>query len=356
MTSFFAFIVVLGVLVFFHELGHFLVARLCGVGVEVFSLGFGPRLIGRTVGRTDYRISGIPLGGFVKMVGEEPDADIPEADIPVSFTHKPVHKRMLIVAAGPLFNFLLTLIIFFGLFRVSGVFVSQALVGDVKKDSPAYVAGLQKDDRIVAIDGTAVETWDDMAEIISGCGGRELAVSVQRDGAVRVRRIVPEAIESTNIFGEKISRYVIGITSSSERSHRRLNTVQALGESFRQTYEITRLTVVSIGKMVQGRISVKENLGGPIVIAQMSGQMAERGTADLIFWIALLSVSLGILNLFPIPVLDGGHLLFFFIEAVSGHPVNTRVRELAQQAGFFVLLLLMIFVFYNDISRIFASS
>ncbi len=355
MSSFFAFIVVLGVLVFFHELGHFLVARLCGVGVEVFSLGFGPRIIGKKSGRTDYRISAIPLGGYVKMVGEEPEAEIAKEDIPLSFTHKSVFRRSLIVAAGPAFNFLLTIMILFGLFRVSGVSVAKPLVGDVQPESPAYAAGIVKDDMILSINGKNVDTWEDMAALISGSGGKELHVRIRRNEKEILLQITPETILGKNLFGEDIERYVIGITASAKREHRAMGSPEALAESIRQTWEITRLTVVSVGKMIQGSIPVKENLGGPIVIAQMSGEMAKKGFSELIFWIALLSVSLGILNLLPIPVLDGGHLFFFFIEMLIGKPVNNRVREIAQQAGFFVLLLLMIFVFYNDISRVFFS-
>ncbi|MEZ4526136.1 MAG: RIP metalloprotease RseP [Desulfobacterales bacterium] len=354
-TSIAAFVVVLGALVFFHELGHFLLARLCGVGVEIFSLGFGPRLVGRKAGRTDYRISAIPLGGFVKMVGEEPDAEIPEEDIPVSFTHKHVIKRILIVAAGPVFNFLLTILILFGLFRFSGVFIARPLVGDVQPESPAYAAGIQKGDLIVAINGQAVETWEEMASMISASNGREMAVSIRRSDNELDVRVIPQTVKANNIFGEETERYIIGITASQEREHKTLNSFQAMTESLRQTWEICRLTVLSVGKMIQGTIPVKENLGGPIVIAQMSGEMAKKGFSDLVFWIALLSVSLGILNLLPIPVLDGGHLFFFFIEILTGKPVNTRFREIAQQAGFFILLLLMIFVFYNDITRVFFS-
>ena len=350
-----AFVAVLGVLVFFHELGHFLLARLCGVGVEIFSLGFGPRIAGRTVGRTDYRLSAIPLGGYVKMVGEEPDAEIPPEDIPFSFTHKHVMKRILIVAAGPVFNFLLTIFIFFGLFRFSGVFIAKPMVGDVQPDSPAYTAGIQKGDLILSINGQTVETWDEMADMISGSKGKELAVTIRREGSELSRSIIPKTMTGKNIFGEETERYIIGITASQEREHKSLSTFEAMTESLRQTWEICKLTVLSVGKMIQGTIPVKENLGGPIVIAQMSGEMAKKGFSDLVFWIALLSVSLGILNLLPIPVLDGGHLFFFFIEILTGKPVNTRFREIAQQAGFFILMLLMLFVFYNDISRVFFS-
>ncbi|QTA92996.1 RIP metalloprotease RseP [Desulfonema magnum] len=354
-TTIFSFVVVLGILIFFHELGHFLAARACGVGVEKFSLGFGPRLFGKTAGITDYRISAIPLGGYVKMVGEEPDAKIDPADIPLSFTHKSVFRRMLIVAAGPVFNLFLAVIIFFGIFQVSGIPVSKALIGEVREGTPAYQAGLQKGDTILAIDEIKIDTWEDMSGIISESRGRELALSVQRGDSVFDVNIIPRLTTTKNIFGEDIERHVIGITSSHEVVFKDLNPFQALSASLVQTYDIAKLTIVSIVKMIQGKISAKENLGGPIMIAQMSGKIAKEGPGQLAFWIALLSVSLGVLNFLPIPVLDGGHLVFFFIELLIGHPVNTKMREIAQQVGIFVLILLMIFVFYNDIARVFFS-
>jgi regulator of sigma E protease len=354
-TSLLAFIIVLGILVFFHELGHFLVARLCGVGVEVFSLGFGPRLVGKTVGRTDYRISGIPLGGFVKMVGEEPDAEIDPADIPLSFTHKSVWKRILIVAAGPLFNLILALLIFFGIFFISGAYILEPVVGTVNAGTPAETAGLKEGDRITVIDGRAIATWDEMAAAIMKSRGETLSVTFQRGAEERTVKVTPQATAMKNLFGEETERYVIGISSAGVVHQKALTLGQAVGESFVKTYEITRLTILSIVKIIQGVVSTK-TLGGPIMIAQMAGEQAREGTTNLVFFIALLSINLGILNFLPIPVLDGGHLLFFFIEAFTGKPVNRRVREVAQQAGIFVLLLLMIFVFYNDISRIFSTS
>ena len=354
-TSIFAFAIVLGVLVFFHELGHFLVARVCGVGVEIFSLGFGPRIIGKRVGRTDYRISAIPLGGFVKMVGEEPDADIAPEDLPVSFTHKPVLKRILIVAAGPFFNMLLALLIFFGIFLVSGTYILEPIVGSVKEGSPAAIGGLRNGDRIVGIADKSVQTWEEMSALIMDSKGQALTIAIERESERLTVTVTPEPTVIKNIFGEDTDRYVIGITSAGRFFSKSLSPLEALTESIVRTYEVTELTVLSIVKLFQGTVSTK-TLGGPIMIAQMAGEQAKEGAANLVFFIALLSINLAILNILPIPVLDGGHLLFFFIELIIGRPVNTRVREVAQQAGIFVLLLLMIFVFYNDITRIFTTS
>ncbi|MBW1608952.1 MAG: RIP metalloprotease RseP [Deltaproteobacteria bacterium] len=353
-VNIFALVIVLGVLIFFHELGHFLVARLLGVGVETFSLGFGPKIISKKIGITDYRISAIPLGGYVKMVGEQPDADLDPADIPLSFTHKHVFKRILIVAAGPFFNILLALIIFYGIFQISGMLILKPSIGEVNEGTPAYRTGLKKGDLVVSIDGVKISSWEDMAKMITTSKGNTLSISVLRGNSMRISDVTPEPKIFKNIFNEDMERYVIGVTASGDFFTKDLNVFQAFSQSFIQTYQITALTIKGVVKLFQGRVSPK-TLGGPIMIAQMAGQEAREGAINLIFFIALISINLAILNFLPIPVLDGGHLLFFFVEAVTGRPVSIKIREIAQQAGIFVLILLMIFVFYNDIARVFLS-
>jgi regulator of sigma E protease len=353
-SSIIAFVVVLGILIFFHELGHFLLAKLFGVGVEKFSLGFGPRIFGRTVGRTDYRISAIPLGGYVKMVGEEPDAEIDPGDLPYSFTHKHVLKRILIVAAGPAFNMILAVLIFFMLFMASGRSVLEPVIGTVQADMPAAEAGLQEGDRIVAVNDREVRTWEEMSQLIKQSGGEPIRVRARREGQSFEAEITPQMTTTQNLFGEDVQRRVIGITAARKFHTEEMGIFESLGQSVVQTYRVAELTIVSIVKLIQGTLST-DTLGGPIMIAQMAGEQAREGMTNLVFLIALLSVNLAILNILPIPVLDGGHLLFFCIELVSGRPVNTRIREIAQQAGLFVLMMLMIFVFYNDIVRILTS-
>jgi regulator of sigma E protease len=353
-TSIFAFIIVLGVLIFFHEFGHFLIARLFGVGVEKFSLGFGPRLFGKKIGITDYRLSAIPLGGYVKMVGEEPDAEIDPADISLSFTHKHVAKRMLIVAAGPVFNILLAILIFFGIFWTSGTFIMKPSIGAVRAGSPAAEAGLMQGDLITVINGMAIKSWDEMAEIINASEGQTLNLSIRRQESTLNFSIAPEKVPAQNIFGETIQRYVIGIEASRESYSKEMNPIEAFAESLKQSYRVIELMVVIIAKLIKGDIST-DTLGGPIMIAQMAGDSAKAGVGSLIFFIALISINLAVINLLPIPVLDGGHLLFFLIEAIKGNPVSMKVREVSQQVGLFLLILLMILVFYNDIHRIFFS-
>lgn len=350
-TNIVSLIIVLGVLIFAHEFGHFIVAKILGVGVEKFSLGFGPRIFGKKIGMTDYRISAIPLGGYVKMVGEAPDSELDESMIALSFSHKSVLKRSLIVLAGPAFNFFLSVAIFFGFFEISGLPIMQPEVGSVQEGMPAYVAGVQAGDRIVAVDGEPVTQWDEMAEIITQRGGSTLEFELLRDDTIISLKITPKQVPSQNIFGEKIDKYVIGITASGEFTIERLNPIEAVVEGVLQTWQIAKLTVLSVGKILAGTLSAK-TIGGPIMIAQLAGEHAKAGMANFIFFIALLSVNLGILNLLPIPVLDGGHLMFFFFEAVTRKPVNLKMREVAQQIGIFVIILLMVFVFYNDIARV----
>ncbi|MFH1984693.1 MAG: RIP metalloprotease RseP [Pseudomonadota bacterium] len=349
--SIIAFVLVLGVLIFAHELGHFLVARLFGVGVEKFSLGFGPRIAGKTIGRTDYRLSAIPLGGYVKMVGEDPDSDIDPADLPYSFTHKSVFQRICIVAAGPFSNVVLAFLIFYGIFQVVGLHVLEPVIGRVADGTPAAMAGIRPGDRITAINGTRVDQWDEMARLISESGGRTLEIDLLRGDAPVAVTATPARQPSKNIFGEDIDRYMLGIGSAGEIRVVRLNPIEAITHSVSQTYQVTALTVTSIVKLIQGAISTK-TIGGPIMIAEMAGQQAKEGAVNLLFFTALISINLAILNVLPIPVLDGGHLMFFFFEAVRGRPVSIRVREIAQQAGMAVLLMLMVFVFYNDITRL----
>jgi len=354
MTSILSFILVLGLLIFIHELGHFLLARVFGVGIETFSLGYGTRLFGKKVGRTDYRISLLPLGGFVKMVGEEPGAEIPPEDIPISFTHQHVLKRMLIVGAGPVFNILLAVVLLFGLFQASGLILYKPEVGSVSAGGPAESSGLLPGDMILEINGTPIQSWDEMTQIISESNLKPLSMKIQRNREVLVKTVTPERIVSQNLFGEDIERIMIGIGIGNKTFTRDLNVFEAFTESVDRTYSITKLTILSVVKLVQGTLSVK-TLGGPIMIAEMAGQNAKAGLASLVGFIALISINLAILNLLPIPVLDGGHILFFFFELMLRRPVSLRVREIAQQAGMFILLVLMIYVIYNDISRLLFS-
>jgi regulator of sigma E protease len=288
------------------------------------------------------------------MVGEDPAAEMDPKEIPFSFTHKHVIKRLLIVAAGPLFNILLAILIFLSIFLFSGTYILRPIIGDIQENMPAHESGLQKGDIVRAIDGQEISTWEEMAKSITASNGRPLVFSVQRLDELITIEIKPVAKAAKNLFGEDIQQYLIGVASAGDVENRKLGIGESLIESVRQTYNITELTVVSIAKLIKGTISTK-TIGGPIMIAELAGQQAKEGALNFVFLIALLSINLAIINFLPIPVLDGGHILFFLIELIIGRPVNMRTREIAQQAGIFILITLMIFVFYNDISRIFTS-
>ncbi len=346
-----AFIIVIGVLVFIHELGHFLAARFFKVGVDVFSLGFGPKIFKKVKGRTEYCVSAIPLGGYVKMVGEEPGKSLLPEEQDIAFSNKPLYQKSLIVAAGPAFNFFLAIFIFYVLYQFSGLYLPKPVIGEVLDDSPAQQAGLLPGDVITVVDGQKIRSFEDVSRIISSSNGQSLDMGVSRDGQNLRFSLVPEKQETANVFGEPVDRHVIGIRGTGEVFHESLNPFQALGRSFADTYGLVKLTIVSVGKMISGSISA-DNLGGPIMIAQMAGEQAKAGAVNFVWFIALLSVNLGIINLFPIPVLDGGHLVFFGIEAVTGKQVSDRLREKMTQFGAALLVVLMVFVFYNDILRI----
>jgi regulator of sigma E protease len=344
-------IVLLGVLIFVHELGHFLVAKWSGVRVLKFSLGFGPKLIGKVIGETEYLISAVPLGGYVKLLGESEEDDINPEDEGRSFKRQPVWRRFAIVAAGPLFNFVFAILVFSTLFTI-GVPAQTSRVGDVQEGTAAFRAGIQKGDVILAVDGKEITLWSELADIISVSEGRELKFTVERKDTITDIGVRPEKVLGRNIFGEEITVYQIGIASSQEVVTKRLNPLNGFIEGIAQTWSITKLIAVGVMKIIQGVVSPKE-LGGPILIAKMSGDYAKQGLIPFVFFMAFLSINLGVLNLLPIPVLDGGHLMFFAIEAVTGKEVNIKWREMSQQVGFFLLIMLMIFVFWNDIVRIF---
>ena len=441
------FLIVLGVLVTFHEYGHFLAARWVGVKVLKFSIGFGPRLVGRQVGDTEYVISAIPLGGYVKMFGEEGSETISAEDHKVSFLHQTLPHKMLIVAAGPGFNFILSYLIFTGMLAMgSPLFVPNIekmlpvieaitpdspaalsglalgdritraneedisslgelyqildkthgrpvtldvlrgdktktfivtptaqrnetkpeeppiyllgiedhppVVGKVMPHTPAQTAGLQPDDRIVRINETPVDTWSQMTEMVQKNAGISLEMHIERSGAPLTVSITPEAQSAISPEGESVSVGRIGIQLSSRGTIvRSPSWYLAPWDGLKATWEWCELTVFGIVKLVTGEISSK-NIGGPLMIASVSGEHAEQGLGAIMWLIAILSINLGILNLLPIPVLDGGHLFFFACEAILGRPLRERSREIAQQAGILVLFCLMGYAFWNDINRL----
>lgn len=352
LTTIIATVIVLGILVFVHELGHFLLAKKLGVAVLKFSLGFGPKLIGKKIGETEYQIAAFPLGGFVKPLGEDPSEQIKEEDRPRSLWAQPIWKRSLIIGAGPVFNFFLAAVLFSGI-NLFGIPYYPAKIGEVSSGLPAEMAGLKKGDVVLSVNGEKVTKWDDLSKIIRNSKGKDLLLEVKRDGEVLEIKVTPKPSTQKDLFGEEIPVFVIGITPFDEIIVEKVGPFVALGKGLSQTWFGIKLTVVSIVKLIQ-RVIPAKTIGGPILIAQLAGEQAKRGLVSLILFMAILSINLGVINLFPIPILDGGHFLFLGLEAILRRPLSIKKMEIAQQIGLIFIILLMLFAFYNDLIRIFS--
>jgi regulator of sigma E protease len=355
------FLFVLTIVVFFHELGHFLVARWCGVKVLVFSIGFGPEIVGFNDRKgTRWKISAIPLGGYVKFFGDDTAASTPDPEVIAamapaerrqSFHHQPVAGRAAIVAAGPIANFLLAIVIFAGIFMFYGKQNTTPRVDAVQPDSVAAAAGFKPGDLVVSINGQKIDNFTDMQRLVSISAGQTLAVEIERDGKRQVLTAVPALQERKDNFGNTLRLGVLGISRSMAPEDLKLDPVPplaAIGLGVKETWFVVERTLSYLGGVVVGRESA-DQLGGPIRIAQVSGQVATGGIVPLVHLAAVLSVSIGLLNLFPIPLLDGGHLLFYAIEAIRGRPLSERAQEFGFRIGLTLVLMLMIFATFNDI-------
>jgi len=345
-----SFVVLLAILIFVHEFGHFIAARIAGVGVVKFSLGFGPKVIGKKIGETEYVLSWIPLGGFVKLLGESTDEKLAPEDEKKSFLKQPIWKRILIILAGPVCNFLLALLIFVIVFMY-GVPKLTAVVGEMSKESSAMEAGMLSGDKIISIDGKNIVYWEEIKPLVADANGKQIEVTVERESVKKVFLIQPKLSKAKNMFGEEVSTYLIGISPAGKSVIDRQNPWQASITAIQKTWEISKLTVVAVVKMFEGVVSPR-TLGGPIFIAQIAGEQVREGIIPFIFFMAILSINLGVINLFPIPVLDGGHIFFYLIEIVTRREISVKVKELSQQIGFVLLLMLMAFVILIDIERL----
>jgi len=432
MTTLISFIIVLGILIFIHELGHFAVAKACGVGVEKFSLGFGPRLVGIKRGETEYRISALPLGGYVKMVGEAPGEDVSPELAAKSFTHKPVWKRAAIVASGPAMNLILAIVLLPVIFmigiQVPAYLEKPAEVGYVVPDEPAAKAGLTSGDTVVSVDGKPVRNWEDLLTQLAMNPSKNVALEVTRDGQSIKTSITPDTSDETGAgyggmyppmkpligdvapgypakeaglkggdlilaingarithwaqlenaihkdggskkllverdgkeltfevlpkYNEEAKVHLIGISRQEDLVYRQYGFTESITKGVASGIDMTGKLFVVIKGLVLGDYSLK-TLGGPIMIAQVAGKAAESGLADLLSLVAFLSLQLGIINLFPIPVLDGGHIVFFGLEAIKGKPLSEKFMTVAQQVGIALLIGLMVLVTWNDLARIF---
>ena len=441
--------VLLGILIFVHEFGHFLFAKLLGVKVLKFSLGFGPKLLGRKYGDTEYLISAVPLGGYVKMLGQSDnpqgeEEEIPEEEKVRAYNFQPVWKRFLIVFSGPFFNLVFAALIFVLVF-FSGVPVPLPDIGKVEGNSPAAAAGLLSGDRVIEIDGKDVASWHDISKAISDNQGKKLLFKVKRDNLLVEVQVSPEKKVDKNVFGEDKKVWSVGIealvlpvvgevmkdsraakagllkgdriieingaslktwhdmtdlihenpekpllfriqrgqqvmdmtitpkkevyqTPDGEEKAIGLIGIKPLGNDFikkfgpiesvslglKRKWDISVLTILSMVKLIQ-RVIPSNTIGGPIMIFQMAGEQASQGALNFFTFMAVISINLGVLNLLPIPILDGGHILFLGIEAVIRRPLNENVVMIAQKVGLVLLLSLMAFAFYNDIVRLFAG-
>jgi regulator of sigma E protease len=361
------FLFVLSLVVFFHELGHFLVGRWCGVRILVFSIGFGPEIIGfNDRYGTRWKISAIPLGGFVKFFGDDNVASVSssarlagmdQAARAECFVFQPVRKRAAIVVAGPLANFILAIAIFAGIFMLYGKQTMSARVDAVQSNSAAAAAGFQPGDLVVSINGRAIDSFTEMQQIVSNSAGETLEVTVQRGSETRILKATPALEEKKDVFGNVLRIGILGIQRSPNPEDLKFQPVpppQAVWLGIKESWNVVDQTLSYIGGVIVGRKSA-DQLGGPLRIAQMSGQVATLGFAVLLHFAGMLSVSIGLLNLFPIPLLDGGHLLFYGIEAMRGRPLSERAQEVGFRIGLAIVLMLMIFATFNDIIHLTTS-
>jgi regulator of sigma E protease len=361
------FLFVLSIVVFFHEFGHFIIARLCGVKILVFSIGFGPELVGfNDRYGTRWKISAVPLGGYVKFFGDENAASAPDAprletmsagERADSFFFQPVFKRAAIVVAGPLANFVLAVVIFSAIFMVFGKQSMSARVDSVQDGSAAASAGFQQGDVVVSIDGKPIEDFADMQRVVSESAGQSLDIDVERNGTRLDLKATPALKEMKDNFGNVHRIGILGISRSMAPDDLKFQPVsppRAVLMGVQETWFVVDRTLSYIGGVVVGR-EAADQLGGPIRIAQISGQVASIGFAALIHLAAVLSVSIGLLNLFPIPLLDGGHLLFYMIEAMRGRPLSERAQEVGFRIGLAIVVMLMIFATFNDIVHLTTS-
>jgi len=341
-------VVILGLLIVVHEYGHFISARLVGVRVEKFSIGFGPKLVSKKAGDTEYLISAIPLGGFVKFYGDAAEEVDNEED---AFLNQPVWKRLIIVSAGPIFNIVLAVALVTAA-ALYGLPEGSRIIDQVIDDTPAQSSGLLEGDRIDAIGGVRIETWRQVQDTIRKSPGDKLDFDIARGSERLTIQITPAEYTAKGIDGKDMTIGRIGVIPRQVVKSYPLH--QAAFKGVEWTWGVVKLTVWAISKLVTREIPA-DQIAGPVGIMQMAGQAAKTGLANLALFIAMISVNLGILNLLPIPVLDGGHLLFFSIEAVAGKPIKLKHQEIAQQIGVFMLISLMALAFYNDFTRIFSG-
>jgi regulator of sigma E protease len=358
-----AFLFVITLVVFFHELGHFLVARFFGVKVDVFSVGFGKEIFGWNDKRgTRWKVSWLPIGGYVKFAGDADASSRPDpaanarmtvAEKEGALAFKPLGQRAAVAAAGPFANFILAIVMLTGLFLYSGHNLVAPVIGEVTKDSPAAAAGIKSGDRVTRIDGTAINDFQQLPEIISVAGGDPLAVGIRRAGHDMTIWVTPRLMKTRDILGGATSQMVIGVRPDIHAAvtHESYGPVGAFAAACSETWNIMKTTILGIAQMIGGHASA-DQLRGPVGIANMTRQVADFGFLPLLNLVAILSVSIGLANLFPIPLLDGGHLLYYGCEAVLGRPLGERAQDVGFRLGLVLVLGLMLLTTWNDLVRL----
>jgi len=339
LSTLIATIFVFGLLIFFHELGHFLTAKLVGMRVEEFAIGFGPKLLSRKYGETVYSLRIIPLGGFNKISGMDPDEEQDER----SFNSKPIWARMLVIVAGSTMNFILPVILFFFVFIGAGIDTpsNSPIIGNVFPDKPAAEAGLQPGDRIISVNETDINSWRDFVNVVQTNAGNQLMIRYETNGTVKNISVTPE-------YDNKADRGIIGVMPKIENYQPGI--IEGIGLALKQTYTVAGSMVTGIAQMITGKASAE--LAGPIGVAQMAGEVAQLGIVPLLQFAAFLSINLGLINLLPVPVLDGGHLVTLAIEGVRGKSLSRNKMQFIQMVGFALLMILLIITTFKDIARL----
>lgn len=356
----FSFIIIISLIVFIHEFGHFLVARLCGVKVDEFSLGFGKKLFAfKDKKGTQWKFCLLPLGGYVKMYGDRNAASIPDPqeiakmspeERKISFVGKNVYQRMMIVAAGPVFNFILAILIFTFLFAQNGISRVLPIVDEVLPNSAAAEAGVKKGDKIIAIDGKEIAEFDQIRQQVMSTKERALNFKIARGEEIIELKIQPKIEVRKDFFGDEVKLATLGV-SAAEVIQEKLNLGQSFIQASKETYNISIAVLNAVGELITGQRSVKE-LGGPIKIAKYSGKTVDMGIMVVMWFMAMISINLGVMNLLPVPVLDGGHLFYYLIEAIRGKPLSQKTQMFGYRIGLSMVVTLMVFTTFNDVVQL----
>ncbi|NBV06449.1 MAG: RIP metalloprotease RseP [Proteobacteria bacterium] len=364
LQNFFSFVFLISFIVFIHEFGHFLVARLCGVKIEEFSIGFGRELFGfYDKKNTRWKICPFPFGGYVKMYGDKNGASMPdaeaialmsEAEKKISFIGKNVAQRIAIVSAGPIANFLLAIFIFTFLFQLNGLVTTPAVIGEVTENSAASQAGLKKGDKILSINEKEIQTFDQIREVVSISADKKLQFKILRNSEIISVEATPQVRASKDIFGDEVKVAMLGVAAS-ESLHQDLNIAQSFVAANKETYRISIAIFKATAELITGKRSVAE-LGGPIKIAKYTGKTVEMGFLMVLWFVAMISINLGVMNLLPVPVLDGGHLFYYLIELIFRKPLPQKAQKIGFQVGLSLILTLMIFTTFNDIKNLIFGS